>query len=181
MNILGAAAVTAGVATYLAWPARRTSSSTRKREALVEYLREHLSLSEIAVRMTRRLAESQPEPADRLLYGRITQEFEEDRGIVRSLLARLGASDRSLQRAAGAAAGVAVKRISGGEPGELSLFRTLEALSVGIQGKRCMWRVLQELPISPVHGTDFVELEAKALRQWEAIEDRRRAAGRLTF
>ena len=58
-------------------------------------------------------------------------------------------------------------------PGELSLLRTLEALSIGVQGKRCMWRALQNLRTSP-GGMDFVELEAKAIRQWEAIEERRR-------
>jgi len=50
--------------------------------------------------------------------------------------------------------------------------RTLEGLSIGVQGKRCMWRALQN--ITTPGGMDFVALEAKAVRQWDAIEDRRR-------
>jgi hypothetical protein len=42
-----------------------------------------------------------------------------------------------------------------------------------------MWRALQSLTRSG--GIDFVALEAKALRQWEAIEDRRRDLVIRTF
>ena len=72
---------------------------------------------------------------------------------------------------------------AGGDPGELSLLRTLEALSVGVQGKRCMWRALQSLHAVPssVRDLDFIELEAKAIRQWEAIEERRRSLVASTF
>jgi hypothetical protein len=62
------------------------------------------------------------------------------------------------------------------------LFRTLEALAIGVQGKRCMWRALQNLrTIASVHGAEFIELEAKAVRQWEAIEERRRVLVERTF
>jgi hypothetical protein len=71
---------------------------------------------------------------------------------------------------------------AGGDPGDLSLLRTLEALAVGVQGKRCLWRSLQSLPtMPPVQGINFVDLEAKAVGQWEAIEERRRAVAARTF
>jgi len=46
-----------------------------------------------------------------------------------------------------------------------------------------MWRALQNLRTVPstVDGMNFVELEAKAVRQWEAIEERRRALVVQTF
>lgn len=71
------------------------------------------------------------------------------------------------------ASGAALSVTAGGAPGELSLLRTLVALSIGVQCKRCMWRALQNVRTSPSR-MDFVELEAKAIRQWEAIEERRR-------
>ena len=43
LAVLGAVAVAAGVTAYLAWPARRSSASLRKRQALIAYLRDHLS------------------------------------------------------------------------------------------------------------------------------------------
>ena len=130
--------------------------------------------------MVHRLA-SQQHPDDRTLFRRLADEFEEDQLVVRALLARLGSSGRSMKRVAGVASGTVVSAMVGGEPGDLALFRTLEALSVGIQGKRCMWRVLQDLPLAPVRGVDFVALEAKAVRQWDAIEERRRGLVPRTF
>ena len=87
-----------------------------------------------------------------------------------------------MKRVAGYTSGAVLSLSSGGEPGDLSLLRTLEALAIGVQGKRCMWRALQNLHTIPrIHGADFIELEAKAIRQWEAIEERRRALVERTF
>jgi hypothetical protein len=182
LALVGAVAVTAGLTAYLAWPARR-GMPPRRRRALVTYLLEHLSLSEIALRMLRRLASTQSDPGDRVLFGRLAHELEEDRSVVRALLTRLDASDRSIKRVAGIASGAIISAASGGQPGDLSLLRTLEALAVGAQGKRCMWRALQKLDLPPLpgRGMDFVELEAKALRQWDAIEERRCGLAPKTF
>jgi hypothetical protein len=122
LAVLGTASVAAGTIAYLAWRARRYSASIRKRQALIAYLRDHLSGSDAALRVVHRL-------------------------------------------------------------GDLSLLRTFEALAVGVRGKRCMWRALQTLRSVPstAQGMNFVELEAKAVRQWEAIEERRRALVERTF
>jgi hypothetical protein len=73
--------------------------------------------------------------------------------------------------------------VAGGAPGDLSLFRTLEALAIGVQGKRCLWRAAQALvglPHPPGHRS-FVELEADAVHQWETIEQHRRSLVAATF
>jgi hypothetical protein len=177
------AVVTAALAAYLGWPAHRSRTSTRKRQALFAYLRDHLSGSDQAIRVVRRLASTHEGSEDGILFRRLSTELEEDRVIVRSLLMQLGASERSIKRAAAGASGAVLSATAGGEPGDLSLLRTLEALSIGVQGKRCLWRALQNLRAlpSPVNGMTFVELEAKAVRQWEAIEERRRALVERTF
>ena len=177
LAVLGAVAVTAGLTAYLARPPRRSSTSARKRQALIAYLRDHLSGSDMAIRVVHRLGSTHERTEDGTLFRRLSKELEEDRSVVRSLLTRLGASDRSIKRAAGSASGAVLSVAAGGEPGDLSLLRTLEALAIGVQGKRCLWRALQSLRTVPstVHGMNFVELEAKAVRQWEAIEECRRA------
>jgi hypothetical protein len=65
-----------------------------------------------------------------------------------------------------------LKTAAGARPGELSLFRTLEGLSAGVQGKRCLWRAAQMLAPSlrPSDGRTLGELESSAVDQWEAIE-----------
>jgi len=179
---LGALAVTAGVTAYLVWPARRSSATTRKRRALIAYLRDHLSGADMAIRVVRRLGSTHRGTEDGTLFRRLSEELEEDRSIVKSLLKRLGASRRSIKRVASYASGTALSVTAGGAPGDLSLLRTLEALSIGVQGKRCLWRALQNLNwVPPLNGVNFVELEAKAVRQWEAIEERRRVSVAQTF
>jgi hypothetical protein len=183
LAVVGAVAVTAGLTAYLAWPARRSRTATQKRQALIAYLREHLTGSDMAIRVVHRLSSTHQSTEDGLLFRRLSQELEEDRSVVRLLLERLGASGRSMKRAAGYASGVLLSVTAGGAPGELSLLRTLEALAIGVQGKRCLWRTLQNLRAVPstVRGMNFAELESKAVRQWEAIEERRCVLAARTF
>lgn len=166
----------AGSAAYLAWPSRRSSAATRSRKALIAYLRDHLSGSDAATRVVHQLGSVHQANEDGALFRRLADEFEGERAVVRTLLTELRASERSIKRAAGIASGVVLRFAAGGEPGDLSLFRTFEALAIGVQGKRCMWRALQNVaPLSTGYGMEFVELEAMAVRQWEAIEKRRLA------
>jgi hypothetical protein len=183
LAVLGAVTVAAGLTAYLAWPARRSSKSLRKRQALISYLRDHLSGSDVALRVVHRLGSTHQGTENRTFFHRLSKELEEERSVVRTLLTQLGASGRSIKRAAGYASGAVLSVTAGGEPGDLSLLRTLEALAIGVQGKRCMWRALQNLRTVPstVNGMNFAELEAKALRQWEAIEERRRGLVAQTF
>ena len=181
--LLGAVAVAAGLTAYLARPpgvpARRPENARLSSpiSAIISVVLTWPFGS--CIDSPRRIEGTD----DRSLFRRLAKELEEDRSVVRALLTRLGASGRSIKRAAGYASGAVLSVTAGGEPGDLSLLRTLEALSIGVQGKRCLWRALQNLRTVPsiVHGMDFVELEAKAVRQWEAIEERRRALAAPTF
>lgn len=181
--MIGAVAVTAGLAAYLVRPARRSSASRRQRQALIAYLRDHLAGADTAIQVVRRLRSTHDGTEVGALFRRLSKELDEDRAAVRTLLMQLGASGRSIKRAAGFASGTVLSVTAGGEPGDLSLLRTLEALAVGVQGKRCLWRALQNLRSGPstIDGMTFVEFEAKAVRQWEAIEERRRALVSRTF
>jgi hypothetical protein len=183
LAMLGAVAVTAGLSAYLASPAKRSNTSTRKGKALIAYLRDHLSGSDMAIRVVHRLGSTHQVTKDWSLFGRLSREFEDERFVVQSLLTRLGASGRSIKRVASYTSGAVLSVTGGGRPGDLSLFRTLEALSVGVQGKRCLWRALQNLDMTPTPagGLSFEDLEAQAVRQWEAIEERRRALVVRTF
>jgi hypothetical protein len=174
--------VVAALATYLTRPVRRSSARDERHQSLVAYLRDHLGGADAAIHVVRRLAATHEGTADGRLFRQLAEQFEQDRATVQALLAQLGASARSPKRVAGRASAALLGFTAGGTPGQLSLLRTLEALAIGIQGKRCMWRALQTLdtarstaPINPV------ELEAKALRQWEAVEGRRRVLAAMTF
>lgn len=181
LAVLGAAAAGAA-AVYLSWP-ERGSPASRSRHDLIAYLLDHLSGSDVGVRVVRKLSVTSRNSSDRELFSRLTGEFEDERAAIRALLARLGSSSgSSMKRAAGIVSGVATGLAAGGDPGDLSLFRTLEALTTAVQGKRCLWRALQAVGTLPSpHRLTFVQLEAQAVRQWEALDERRRALAQRTF
>jgi hypothetical protein len=181
LAIAGVAAA-AALATYLAWPARRTSAAGQRHQSLVDYLRDHLGGADTAIHVVRRLAAAHEGAEDGPLFRQLAEDFEQDRAAVRALLARLGASARSPKRVAGRASAAILGLAAGGRPGQLSLLLTLEAIAIGIQGKRCLWRALQTLSTTPAGDPiNPWKLEARAIRQWEAVEERRRVLAAVTF
>ena len=165
-------------------PKRRQSDETGdKRKALATYLREHLAGADTAIHVVQGLRDAYPGSPEGALFGSLYEQFRDDRGVVEGILAELGYASRSAKRFAGRATGRALRVVAGGAPGDLSLFRTLEALAIGVQGKRCLWRAAQALgPLpSPPGRRSFVELEADAVRQWETIEQHRRSIVPATF
>jgi hypothetical protein len=172
----------AATAAYLTRLARHSSGSAEKHHSLIAYLRDHLTGADSAIQLVRRLSSTYGDTQDGQLFRQLADEFEQDRETVRFLLMRLGASPRSLKRVAGHASGFVLSLAAGGKSESLSLLRTLEGLAMGIQGKRCMWRALQELgTVGPTGRESFSELESRALRQWDRIEQRRRALAATTF
>ena len=178
----GVAAVATALTAYATRSSRRVNTVDRKRETLVTYLRDHLSGSDAALQVVRRLAATQGGGRDGSLFWQLADEFKQERATVQAVLERLGASAVSPKRAASYVSGAVLSTVAGGSPGDLSLLRSLEGLAVGIQGKRCLWRSLQALGARvSIDHVDFGELEARAVRQWEFIEERRRAAAATAF
>ena len=163
--------------------AQRHGGARAKGAALVTYLREHLSASDAAIEIVERLRLTHAGTQEGRLFASLFDEFREEREVVRLLLEQIGASPQSLKRLAGPASASAHMLATNGERGDLSLFRTLEGLAIGVQAKRCMWRALESLlgdePIPSARSLGG--LEAMAVRQWDAIEERRRALVGATF
>ena len=154
-----------------------------KRAALAAYLREHLSGSDAALHVVTRLRRTHAGTEGGRLFATLSEEFSEERKAVRELLAALGVSAESPERLAGHVAGGLLMLAAGGASGDLSLFRTLEGLAVGVQGKRCMWRALQSLGLTHPgdEGRSLADFEVMAVRQWEAIDRHRRSLAPATF
>ena len=178
----GVAAIATALTAYATRSSRRATTADRKSDALVTYLRDHLSGSDAALQVVGRLAATQAIGRDGSLFWQLVDEFKDERATVRALLARLGASPKSAKRAVSYASGAVLSTVAGGTPGDLSLLRSLEGLAVGIQGKRCLWRSLQALgERASLEHVDYGELESRAIRQWEFVDERRRAAAAAAF
>ena len=172
LSAFGAMGVTIALLTLRRSKPRADRRASDKRAALATYLRDHLAGADAAIRIVEQLSDAYRGTPEGTLFGSLHDQFREDRAVVEAVVVDLGATDRSIKRLAGRATGNALKLLAGGAPGELSLFRTLEALAIGVQGKRCLWRAAQALapPRQAPGRRSFVELEADAVRQWEAIE-----------
>ena len=183
---LGLTMVVAAAVAMATLARRRPAQGWRaeaRHDALAAYLHDHLGGADVAIQIVERLRRTSTSADERTLFEWLFREFEQDREVVRSLVTTLRTSPRSAKRLAGHASGALLKFLAGGVRGELALFRTLEALAIGVQGKRCMWRALQSLnPSLAVPGARTLPaLESAALRQWEAIEARRRLLVPQTF
>jgi hypothetical protein len=154
-----------------------------KRKTFATYLRDHLAGADTAIQMVKGLGDAYKGSSQGALFESLHEQFREDRSVVEALLAELGYTSQSAKRFAGRTTGRALRVVAGGAPGDLALFRTLEALAIGVQGKRCLWRVAQALNglPHPPGRRSFVELEADAVRQWETIERHRRSLVPDTF
>jgi hypothetical protein len=183
LGALGALGLTLAFVALRRSKPRQGDQDRDKRRALATYLRDHLAGADTAIQMVQGLSDAYREVPEGALFESLYEQFCEDRGVVEAILAELGYSSRSAKRLAGQATGSALRAVAGGAPCDLSLFRTLEALAIGVQGKRCLWRAAQALGSlpHPPGRRSFVELEADAVHQWETIERHRRSLAPLTF
>jgi hypothetical protein len=183
LGALGALGLTIALVAHRRSKSRRSDVDGDKRRALATYLRDHLAGADTAIQMVRGLRNVYRGGPEGSLFEFLHEQFCEDRGAVEGILAELGYTSRSVKRLAGRATGNALGTVAGGAPGDLSLFRTLEALAIGVQGKRCLWRAAQALVglPHPPGRRSFAELEADAVRQWETIERHRRSLVLPTF
>ena len=110
--------------------------------ALSTYLERHLSGSDAAVRLVDGLRGHAADQEARDFLERFSQELEDERAVLHSIVEGLDHDKGLIQRGIGIATGVAAmaKTALPGSPDELE---ALEALAVGVWGKRLLWGALQ--------------------------------------
>jgi hypothetical protein len=118
--------------------------------------------------------------------GSIAAQIEEDRQTLVDLMERMNVSKNPLKQAAGWLAEKASRlKFSGagsGEPDQ-SAFMALETLTLGVEGKRSMWKVLKEVQSQypPLASTNLDELIERADTQHDVLERERLATGVLAL
>ena len=149
------------------------------RAALTAYLHNHLSGADAAIEVVARLGRTCAGTPQARLFESLHRRFLHDRRVVEGLLSDLNESHGSAKRAAGRAAGKALRLVLGSTPDDLRLLQALEGLAIGVQGKRSMWRALQT--VRPPLRASLAELEADAVKQWDEIEVHRLAIATTVF
>ena len=144
------------------------------------YLNDHLAGAAAAVRLAERCRAREPlSEIGRVLQGLLI-EIEEDRGVLQRVIKSFGGSASPVKRASA----VGMERLGslrmalpvlGPGSGGAARLEELEVLSLGIEGKRMLWKVLGTLASSDgrLVGFDFAGLERRAESQRRRLEPSR--------
>ncbi|MEK6280231.1 MAG: hypothetical protein AABN95_07725 [Acidobacteriota bacterium] len=152
-------------------------------EHIATYLNDHLAGSVAALELLEHLeADNSGTPLERF-FAELTADISADRQELESLMSRLNVIKSRARRAS---AWIAEKltelklRIDDPAGGNLRLFESLEALSLGIEGKRALWLALaaasEDEPSLKL--VDYEHLERRATEQRSRVETMRLEAAR---
>lgn len=155
-------------------------------EELSDYLNDHLAGSIAALELLDRLVKAcEGKPLERF-FRDLRKDIESDQEQLKGLMQKLGASE-SVARKAGAWLIEKLSRpkidVGGGSAAEPGIFLALEALLLGITGKRSLWRSLQAASrnVPELARLDYSGLEKRAIDQCERVEARRLEMARVVF
>ena len=151
------------------------------------YLNDHLAGATIGRDLARTLAEHTADTAFGAEMARIADEIAEDREELERIMEAVGAQQSTVKQALGwMTERLGRPAMTGGATStahpELGELRAFEMLSLGVEGKECLWETLRSLEATEpgLSGFDFPGLLERAQDQREALErERLAAAGRV--
>ncbi len=151
---------------------------------LSTYLNDHLGGSTAGLELAKRAAGSNQGTELGVLLSRFANEFEEERSSLKSVIEAIG-SQPNPAKVAAAWVGENAGRLKPNDQltgySALSRMIELEGLSIGIEGKRLLWRTLAERTDPRLAGFDFTALAEQAERQRDELEPFRLGAAASAF
>lgn len=153
--------------------------------ALTTYLNDHLAGSVAALELLDHLLERDP-GSGRDELTRIRVEIEEDQQTLQRILSDMGGKESPIRKAAAwltEKLGQVKLSVDDKGSGELRVLEALEALGLGIQGKRMLWRALEAVKgsVPSLGGIDLQQLQQRAERQFRQVEELRLRAARVAL
>ena len=155
-------------------------------EKLSDYLNDHLAGSVGALEMLDRMIEMLAEKPLERFFRELRDEIHQDQEQLRELMQKLGIAESSTRKA-GAWIAEKLTRpkidVADGSMEDIGVFLGLEALLLGITGKRSLWRALQAASrtVPALARLDYAGLEQRAIDQCERVEARRLEMARAVF
>ena len=153
---------------------------------LTNYMKDHFAGSVAAVELLNHLISSHRGKTHEQFFVRMRDEVAEDQEVLRGLLHDLDAEGGALRNTTAflseklARIKLLLENPTGGQ---LAQLEKLEALALGIEGKRTLWRTLLALAeeIPALRKVDFAKLDQRADDQRKRVEARRIEAAREAF
>ena len=145
---------------------------------LTSYLNDHLAGSVGALELLDRLIDTYEGKPLAVFFQELRNDIRADQEKLRELIQQVGAEESAVRKA-GAWLVEKLSRVkmpvSESSEDEMGLFLALEALALGIMGKRSLWQALnaasQGMPqLARLH---YPDLERRALEQFERVEAKR--------
>lgn len=148
---------------------------------LTAYLRDHAAGAAGALDLVTHLISSSTGSPDGKFFEHLRTQIEEDRATLDELLSRLRGSESTVFNAMSRLGEKAarVKLLLAGPEGEdLGRLEALDALSLGIEGKRALWLALAAVAIPKLQMVNFAALARRAAAQRKSVERRRLSVAR---
>jgi len=145
-------------------------------QGLDVYLTDHLAGATAGVNLSHMAAQEHRADDHGPFFGEIASEIKADYETLGQLMQDMG-TERSATKTAAAEIGskMMAPKFTGGDDDELNAFVTLETLSIGVEGKVCMWKALKTVTDSnaTLENYDLDDLIARGESQRERIEAKR--------
>lgn len=156
-------------------------------EELANYLNDHLAGSVGALELLDRLIETYREKSLGQFFQNLRDDIRQDQEQLKELIEKLGLEEGAVRKAGAwiaekfSRAKIELKETS--SDGNTGLFLALEALVLGITGKRSLWRALHAASrtVPQLAYLDYDDLEKRAIEQCERLEARRLETARTAF
>jgi len=148
------------------------------------YLNDHMAGATAGTNLAQMAAQEHQTDEHGPFFSEIYSEIQADKDTLQQLIEALGV-DESATKTALAEVGskVMAPKFTAGEDDQLNAFVTLETLSIGVEGKVCMWKALKtvESDYPAFEGFDIDALLASATSQREKIEAQRQKVAPLAL
>ena len=147
-------------------------------KAMDVYLNDHLAGATLGSDLAERIQSQNEGTTLGKLMETIAPQIAEDRQTLIELMQRMDSSRNPVKQATAwvteKASRAKFSGLTSGEP-ELGTFMALETLTLGVQGKRCLWLALKEVADEhpPIASLNLDELIDRAQAQHEALERER--------
>ena len=140
------------------------------------YLTDHLAGATAGLNLVQLAAKEHQGDEHGEFFGQLAIEIREDYETLERLMTGL-AVEKSAIKTAAAEVGTKVMspKFTSGDDDAMNAFVTLETLSIGVEGKTCMWTALATLDDPTLADFDIDDLIARAQDQRARIEEQRLA------
>ncbi len=145
-------------------------------ESLGIYLRDHLGGAQIAVQLLEGMCKHQGDERYQGFAKRLLPEIQADDNTLRSIIEAIGEDSSAIKNAGGWMLEKLTRlKLGHTRSAGLELFEALEMLSLGIAGKRSLWKVLQIVSTedSRLGKYDFEMMLRRADDQFQSVEQER--------